>query len=171
MAHIIADDQVSREPWQDSGRYAQFLRADRRTWAWLWLKRNHAYQAAVDHGQNAMWSTAPARRLTIYAGDLNSLFPTGYLFTLIRPTAVSSNGFSGNPTWIRPWFVCKQGRYPRHLSARSMRPRLGTGRSSSATHSAMKRLFSPTKWGRSSLRCQRAPCLMARSTWNLRCRA
>lgn len=30
--------------WTDAARYTRYLKSDRRTWAWLWLKRNPVFQ-------------------------------------------------------------------------------------------------------------------------------
>ncbi|WP_414997034.1 transcriptional regulator domain-containing protein [Asticcacaulis sp.] len=38
---VMANQPVD---WTNAAQYARYLRSDRRTWAWLWLKRNPAFQ-------------------------------------------------------------------------------------------------------------------------------
>lgn len=44
--------------WMDRANYARYLQSDRRTWAWLWLKRNPSFQAQSALREEAICSGA-----------------------------------------------------------------------------------------------------------------
>ncbi len=104
--------------WEDTTRYRALITIDRRHWAWLWLKRNHNYQAAARRvAETTSWQTQGAGGLRLLENDLNRLFPMGYLsISLGRAMTNEMPGFFGTRMSIRPSWWPRPNLYPRPTS-------------------------------------------------------
>jgi hypothetical protein len=64
--------------WWDSATYAPFLEADRRTWAWLWLKRQPAFEKHMaETGNTGKWVRQDRSTWVLLDEDLCRLFQAG----------------------------------------------------------------------------------------------
>ena len=110
--------------WQNTSRYRSCSLADRRHWAWLWLKRDAEYQRNAARVANAArWTRSGKASQCLVDADLKSLFRVGYLFIRIaRVMAIGMPGFSGRRISIRPSSVSKPNQYPQTTPTLSTSP-------------------------------------------------
>lgn len=110
---IGQSDDVAGE-WTDTARYRALITVDRRHWAWLWLKRNHNYQAAARRvAETTSWQILGLAAHRLIRDDLNILFLAGYMF-ISRARAIASGmpGFFGTRISIHPSLLQKPSPYP-----------------------------------------------------------
>ncbi len=112
--------------WQDASRYRSCWQADRRHWAWFWLKRDISYQQMVERKvKGARWLSTGSSVHHLANADISSLFRAGYLFIRIAwVMAIGMSGFSGKRISIRPLSVLKPNQYPQSTPTHSISPGL-----------------------------------------------
>ncbi len=124
MGQLRFTETFEFSDWQDTSRYRSCSLADRRHWAWLWLKRDAEYQRNVACvASAARWARSGKASQCLVDAQLKSLFREGYLFIRIaRVMAIRMPGFSGRWISIRPSSVSKPNQYPQTTPTLSTSP-------------------------------------------------
>lgn len=98
--------------WLDDSYYERLRTLSRRHWAWLWLKRNAAYQEQCKMNFKMSKASDPHRGL-IVQDDMNRHFSAGYLYIrIVGVMAIQMPDWSGSRDGTRPRSQSMPSKYP-----------------------------------------------------------